>query len=216
MGKPKSKKKKSKEPPVEPEVTADEVPADDTEGRNDTTPGPSVEDAAEEIERLKNEKEDVFDQLLRLKAEFENYKKRTFRDVQDRIKRAEETLLKDLLPVLDSFDRAFDQPVPQDDAAAVLDGLNRIRQQFHDVLIKAGLEMVDSVGTKFDPNIHEALFTVPTDEHEENTVVAELERGYAVHGKIIRPTKVSVSVAKETEEEEKEADAADGPDANGS
>jgi molecular chaperone GrpE len=196
MGKRKKTKTQEKETPIKMEVV-------ETETGHDRAAKPESESggAVKGIETLQKEKEALFDQFLRLKAEFENYKKRTQRDMQDRVKFAEEGLLRGLLPVLDSLDRAFEQPVPESDAAVVWEGLDSIRQQFHDVLRRAGLEMVESVGTKFDPNVHEALFTVPSDEHEEHTVVNELERGYALRGKVIRPTKVAVSVPTEEKDE---------------
>jgi len=164
-----------------------------------TAAEPSVESLSERIEKLEIEKNEQFDRLLRLKAEFENYKKRVRRDVQQHTRYAEEEFLRRLLPVLDSFDRALAEPAPRGDISAVWEGLDKIREQFHNVLVASGVEPLDSVGTKFDPYYHEAMLTVESDEHPENTVVNELERGYTLRGKVIRPAKVAVSVAKKNE-----------------
>jgi len=160
---------------------------------------PSVESLTAELEQLRAEKDDQFDQLIRLKAEFENYKKRVQREIQERAKYAEEEFVRRLLSALDSFDRALAQPVGEGDVASVLEGFEQIRQQFHAAFTASGVGTVDSIGSKFDPYYHEALFTVESDEHEDNTVVDELERGYTLRGKVIRPAKVTVNVSRKTE-----------------
>ncbi len=214
----KRKKNKTKKTESSPDIEVTEATAEQADGdKENVATSEPAESADERIKRLETEKKELFDQFLRLKAEFENYKKRTVRDMQDRVKFAEERLLRELLPVLDSFDRALEQYDPDGSESSVWDGMDRIRRQFHDVLARAGLEPVESVGAKFDPNMHEALFTVPTDEHEEHTVVNELERGYVLRGKVIRPTKVAVSVPKEAETEQNKEDNvnSEAPDTNG-
>ncbi len=171
----------------------------------------SPEELVEELERLRAEKDDQFDQLIRLKAEFENYKKRVEREIQDRARRAEEQLVRRLLSALDSLDRALAQPMPEGDVGAVWEGLKQIRQQFHDGFAALGVATIETVGTRFDPYYHEALFTVESDEHEENAVVDELERGYTLRGKVIRPAKVTVNIGgkpnkTESGNEEQETD----------
>ena len=166
------------------------------------TAEPTVQELIEEIERGRAEKDEQFDQLIRLKAEFENYKKRVQREIEQRIKYAEEEFVRRLLSALDSFDRALGQPTPEGGVSDVMEGFEQIRQQFHDAFAASGVAVVDSVGSKFDPYFHEAMMVVESDEHDEDTVVDELERGYTLRGKVIRPAKVAVNISRKTENDE--------------
>ena len=163
---------------------------------------PTVEQLREEIQRLRAEKDEQFDRFIRLKAEFENYKKRVQREIEQRVRYAEEEFVRRLLSALDSFDRALSQPTPNCDVLALMDGFEQIRQQFNDAFEASGVTTVDSVGSKFDPYVHEAMVAVESDEHDENIVVDELERGYTLRGKVIRPAKVTVNISSKTENDE--------------
>jgi len=203
----KGKRKRAAEPKT-PE-TGDELDVvctgDESSAENSSdvaTAEPPAEELIEEIERVRAEKDEQFDQLIRLKAEFENYKKRVQREIEQRVKYAEEEFVKRLLAALDSFDRALGQPMPKGGASAVMEGFEQIRQQFHAAFEACGVAVVDSVGSKFDPYFHEAMMVVESGEHDENTVVDELERGYTLRGKVIRPAKVAVNVSRKTENDE--------------
>ena len=162
----------------------------------------TVQELSEKLEQVRAEKDEQFDQFIRLKAEFENYKKRVQREIEQRVKYAEEEFVKRLLSALDSFDRALGQPPPEGGVSVVMEGFEQIRQQFHDAFEASGVTTVDSVGSKFDPYFHDAMMAVESEEHDDNTVVDELERGYTLRGKVIRPAKVAVNISRKTENDE--------------
>jgi molecular chaperone GrpE len=123
------------------------------------------------------------DQLLRCRAELDNTIKRASREKEVLAGRASERLISKLLPVLDSLDQAAKQ----------VEGMDRVRRQLLDVLKTEGLSPIVSKGEKFDPYRHEALMMVESDEYDEGTVTEEVQRGYALNGRVIRFSKVLVS-----------------------
>lgn len=134
-----------------------------------------------------------YDRYLRAVAELDNYRKRAAREKADAIKYGNENLIKDILPLMDSLDRAVEHAsCNQDDFEAFRKGLELIRSQFQSCLQKYGVEQVDTTGSEFDPNFHEALMQVESENHENNQVVQELEKGYLLNGRLLRPAKVSV------------------------
>jgi molecular chaperone GrpE len=133
------------------------------------------------------------DRYLRLYAEFENYKRRAQRDQQDYTKFAAEKVLKELLPVLDNLERAVSHAREAHADASIVDGMALIVRQFHDVLQKCGCEPIEAVGKPFDPAFHQALAQIESAEREPETVVDEAQRGYVLHGRILRPSMVTVS-----------------------
>jgi molecular chaperone GrpE len=154
-----------------------------------------VEISGAELEQLLSEKEEYYDRLLRLTAEFENYKKRTRREFDDFRRYAAENVIQRLLPILDNFERALlSAPEGADDGFRA--GIEIIHKQLRETLAKAGLSPMEPVGRKFDPNLHEALMPVQSDEHEEGIVVEEFQQGYTLLDKVIRHAKVSVSAGK--------------------
>jgi len=204
-----SKRKKKRAAELETPETGDELDVTriedegSAEDKSDVaTAEPTVHELIEEIEQVRAEKDEQFDQFIRLKAEFENYKKRVHREIEQRVKYAEEQFVRRLLSALDSFDRALDQLTPESGVSAVMEGFEQIRQQFHDAFEASGVTTVDTVGSKFDPYFHEAMMAVESDEHDDNTVVDELERGYTLRGKVIRPAKVAVNISRKTENDE--------------
>jgi len=147
--------------------------------------GDSAED---EIEALK-------DQLLRTVAESENIRRRASRDVENAHKYANEKLLEDLLPVLDSLEKALELPDQPDDAKAVLDGIEISLRMFCETLERCGVTIVDPIGEPFDPSKHEALAMVPKDEVEPNSVIEVVQKGYLLNERVVRPARVVVSAA---------------------
>ncbi|MFZ5877648.1 MAG: nucleotide exchange factor GrpE [Nitrospirota bacterium] len=136
---------------------------------------------------------DAKDRYLRLYAEFENYKRRAQRDQQDYTKFAAEKVLKELLPIVDNLERAVSHARGAQADASIVDGLTLIVRQFHDALQKCGCEPIDAVGKPFDPAFHQALAQLESAEREPDTVVEEAQRGYLLHGRILRPALVTVS-----------------------
>jgi molecular chaperone GrpE len=177
----------------------------DEKGGAATTGDPASndnEDAAarlqSQIEALNQEKTALYDQLLRRQAEFENYRKRVERERSEVYQRARSEVLLELLPIVDNFERALSSlEKGEGEAAALRQGVELIHRQFNDALAKFGLEPVEAVGQTFDPHLHEAVTTEPTDEHEENTVIEEFERGYKIGDKLLRPAKVKVAASRE-------------------
>ena len=151
--------------------------------------------AGAELEQLRTEKEEYYDRLLRLTAEFENYKKRTRREFDDFRRYAAENVIQELLPILDNFERALDS-LSEGADDGFREGIEIIHRQLREALAKAGLSPMEAIGREFDPNLHEAVMPVPSDEHEEGTVVNELQKGYTLLDKVIRHAKVSVSAGK--------------------
>ncbi|HZK85522.1 MAG TPA: nucleotide exchange factor GrpE [Desulfosporosinus sp.] len=137
--------------------------------------------------------EDHYGQLQRLQADFDNYRKRTQKEKVELIKYASERLVGELLPVLDNFDRAVSAGKINPDFTSFSQGVEMILRQMQTALSKEGLKAMDVVGQPFDPNLHEAVLRVASEEHPENTVVEELQKGYYLKDKVLRPCMVKVS-----------------------
>jgi molecular chaperone GrpE len=150
--------------------------------------------AAEQLQKLLAEKQDLMNTLVRRQADFENYRKRIEKERQQERHRGVEELIEQLLPMLDAFDRALlghDDPANAD----YRKGFEMIRGQLWSALAKQGLERVQSVGKEFDPHLHHAIENVETAEHAPGVVVGELQPGYLFHGRVLRPAMVRVSAA---------------------
>jgi molecular chaperone GrpE len=146
---------------------------------------------AAERDALAKERDTAADSLLRLRAEFDNFRRRTSREVIDAEARAQAQVLSDLLPVLDNLDRAL-EAAEHHEEGKVLDGVRMTRNMFADLLGRAGVEEIGEVGTLFDPNLHEAVL-VQSSEQPEGTVAAVLQRGYRQGERILRAARVAVS-----------------------
>lgn len=142
---------------------------------------------AEELDRTRAERDEYLEALRRLKAEFENSRKRQERELTRIRESASERLITELLPVLDNLDRALESE------GDIREGVQATREQLAEVLGREGLALVASDGQHFDPNVHEAVMGQPSDEHEEGTILQTFERGYLLNGRPIRPAKVVVA-----------------------
>jgi molecular chaperone GrpE len=142
---------------------------------------------AEELEATRRERDEYLDALRRLKAEFENSRKRQERERARILETASERLVAELLPVLDNLDRALEA------GGDIHEGVQAIRDQLVAALGKEGLLPVASDGQPFDPNVHEAVMSQPSDEYEEGTILQTFQRGYLFNGKPIRPAQVVVA-----------------------
>lgn len=149
----------------------------------------AVVDAAQVLEELKNEFDNRY---KRLQADFDNFRRRTNQEKEQLSGFVKGNVLADLLPVLDNFERAVQSPA-EGDAKTFLDGFVMIHQNLMATLQKHGLEPIEAVGQPFDPNLHQAIMRVETDEYPEDTVVEVLQTGYTVDGRCIRPAMVKVS-----------------------
>jgi molecular chaperone GrpE len=151
-----------------------------------------------QIDALTQERSTLLDQLLRRQAEFENYRRRVDRERAETYARSRAEVVLELLPVIDNFERALASlEHSSNDADSLRQGIELIHRQLNDALAKFGLEPVPTVGETFDPHVHEAVSAEPSSEHEENTVIAEFQRGYRLGEKLLRPAKVKVASSPE-------------------
>jgi len=146
---------------------------------------------ADEKEALAKERDALAESLLRLRAEFDNYRRRVSRELTDARVSAQGDLLADLLPVLDNLERALDAAEHHEEGK-VLQGVRLTKDQFISLLAKAGVEEVPGIGTEFDPQFHDAVAVQPSDM-DEGLVSAVLERGYRQGEQVLRPARVVVS-----------------------
>lgn len=148
---------------------------------------------SEENEQLKQEKDDLFNKYLRLQAEYDNYRKRTQREKSADLKYKSQALVTELLPVLDNFERAIQTDADNTDVKSFFEGMEMISRQLKTVLETAGVEAIKTVGEVFDPNVHQAIIQVEDDQYESNIVVEEMQRGYKLKDRVIRPAMVKVN-----------------------
>lgn len=158
-----------------------------------------IEQLAAELDGRIAECETLRDQLTRLHAEFDNYRKRTARDHEHIRKTATEELIRDLLPVADNLERALGHS--DDTTNGLSDGVRLVLGQLRDALSARGLEAIPSVGETFNPKVHEALAQTPSATHAADTIVEEFQRGYRIGNYVIRPAKVIVSSGQPGEPE---------------
>jgi molecular chaperone GrpE len=144
-----------------------------------------------ERDRLTAERADLQDRLLRARAEFDNARRRAERERSDFLQFASMDMVRELLPVLDDFERALKVPTADKEYAR---GVELIYNRFYETLKKMGLEPIAAEGKRFDPNVHEAVQRVETDEADDQTILGELQRGYNFKGKLLRPAWVKVAV----------------------
>jgi len=142
-------------------------------------------------------KDDSYDKFLRLQAEFDNFKKRTVRERVEFIKFANEELMLELVGILDDFERGIKSAEQKKDFELLHQGVDMISKQLHRLLEEKGLKRIKCIGEKFNPNEHEAIEVVESASKEENTILEELQPGYVLNGRIIRPAKVKVVKNKE-------------------
>ncbi len=138
------------------------------------------------------------DKMLRMQADYDNRRKRQDRERLDFIKFANEDLIAALLNVMDDFERAIDSAKNSNDAKALLQGIEMIKQHFQATLEDYGLKKIDPMGLPFDPDRHEAIAHIEDDGHPENIVLEVMRKGYELNGKILRPAVVKVSKLKVT------------------
>jgi molecular chaperone GrpE len=141
------------------------------------------------------ERDDNFQRFLRSQAELENYRKRVQRERDEDRRYAALPLVRDLLPAIDNLHRALEAAKAGGNVGDLTQGIDLVLKQLDDVLARHGAKPIDAVGKPFDPNLHAALTQVPTSEHPPLTVLQEVERGYVLHDRVVRPSRVIVSAA---------------------
>jgi molecular chaperone GrpE len=146
-----------------------------------------------ELESARREAAEHLDTAQRLQAEFDNYRKRVARDQQDAIKRAGERIISELLPALDNLDRALSHAEAAGERGELVSGVRMVLNQVLDVFAKEGVEVIDPAGAPFDFHEHQAVAQVEDPSVPEGTVVEVYQRGYRMHGRVLRPASVAVS-----------------------
>lgn len=168
-----------------------------------------AEGTVEKIQKLTEENASLFDQLLRKQAEFENFRKRTEKEKAEFMRFATYELVRDLLPVLDGFERAL-KVENSESLEGFKKGMELIYKQLFDGLQRAGLKPIEAVGQKFDPNLHQAVSHEEHDDLEDNVVMEEFQRGYLFQGRLLRAAMVKVAVGKKISSAEPAREAAGG------
>lgn len=154
-------------------------------------------DELDPIQALEAEAENLKDQLLRARAEFDNFRKRTAREVERIRKTAAESVIHELLPVLDNLELALTHAPGVKNP--LTEGVKMVLQQLLDLLERSGLEPIEAVGKPFDPNVHEAVSQIASDDIPRDSVAQEYQRGYKLGGQVLRPSKVVVSTGADDE-----------------
>ena len=153
----------------------------------------TINQSTDEVEKLKADFENLNNQYLRLAADFDNYRKRQAQERENLINFGKIEAFSKLLEVLDNFDRAEQSLKENEDVNCVKEAFNVLHKQILDSLEKMGLSKIDTVGQLFDPNLHEAVMQTPSDEHPDQTIIAEMQKGYKLGDKVLRPALVNVA-----------------------
>ncbi len=184
MRKDKNKKKSNED--------MDGVLDDIVSGVDGATDDISGEDI-EEVRRKAAERDEYYNKWLNIHAEYENTKKRLEKEKYQHIKFANEDIISRLFPIMDNFDMAFAAMEKAEDKVAVLEGIKMIQKEFHRVLEDSGVEKIETLGKKFDPNFHEAVMVVETGEFPDDEIVEEVRPGYTFNGRLLRAAQVKVA-----------------------
>lgn len=152
-----------------------------------------VESEPNELDVLQKEKDEVFERLLRVQAEYDNFRRRTQKEKEADRKYRSQSLITDLLPIVDNFERALQMEVNDEAAKKFVDGIKMVYRQLSDALEKEGVEIIATEGEIFDPHLHQAVVQVEDDQYESNVVVEELQKGYKLKDRVIRPAMVKVN-----------------------
>ena len=180
---------------LETEVKADEekIATENSEAEQNAENNKATE---EDVNPLQEKYDNLNNQYIRLAADFDNYRKRHEQEKEALLKYGAEKTLQKMIEVLDNFERGLKAIETVEDCEKVKECYNLAYKNFTDVLTKAGLETIKAEGEEFDPNFHEAVMQTPTSDKPEHTIVAELQKGYKLGDKVLRPTLVNVAVAE--------------------
>ena len=147
----------------------------------------------EKVDELQAKLTETEGRTLRLQADFENYKRRVQMDKQAAEKYRAQSLVSDILPALDNFERAMQVEATDEQTKSLLQGMEMVHRQLLEALTKEGVEVIEAVGKQFDPNEHQAIMQVEDSEFESNAVVEEFQKGYKLKDRVIRPSMVKVN-----------------------
>jgi molecular chaperone GrpE len=164
------------------------MPSEETTGPEQAEK--AIAELEERIALLERERDEYLDDLKRVAADFDNYRKRALRDQEALVARAHERLVKELLPVLDDLERAL-VAAEEHEEAKLEEGVRLVHRELRDALSKEGLVEIDTAG-EFDPHVHEALLTQPSEE-DDGAILQVIQKGYRLGGRVLRPARVVVS-----------------------
>jgi molecular chaperone GrpE len=173
--------------------TPDENGSDKTEATAPMDIPVEVESPPDKLTELEKEKKDLHDRLLRTAADFDNFRKRSRKDQDEARAKAKEDVLREVLPVVDNLERAL--AASQDASGPIVDGVRLVLRQLVNALERFEVKPVASVGEVFDPSKHEAIAQIETAERPPGTIHAEMQKGYTMGGRLIRPALVAVARA---------------------
>ena len=180
---------------------------EDSPYRTDTGDSTEGEESIESrLESTEKAAEESYDRFLRVSADFENFKRRSARELADFRKYANETLIRQLLPVVDNLERAIASTVAKDDGKSFVEGVGLTLKEILKVFEKFVVRPIDAIGKPFDPTFHQAVMQEETDDQPENTIVEELQKGYTIHDRLLRPTMVVVSRAAAIDKDKEDPD----------
>ena len=166
--------------------TPEPAEAEQAEAASEEASAPEVPDHELQIARLK-------EQLLRTAADFDNFRKRARRDIDEASRRAKEQAVSEVLPLVDNLERAVESAGSATEVEAVVSGIKMVLRSFTDIAGRLGLERIEAMGQTFDPNVHDAVQQIETEEHPPGTIVAEVTPGYRLGDKLLRAALVVVS-----------------------
>ena len=196
---------KNKETAESPDKTAKDVEQDgevlnsEAEKLEKSEDDRQSEDLAKELKSKEKEAQENYDRLLRVSAEFENYKKRASREMEEFRKFSNQSLIKEMLSVVDNLELAMNStPADKTIDKGLLEGLEMTHREILKVFDKFHVKPIKAQGQPFDPTFHEAVMQEVTDDFPENTVVNEMQKGYLIHDRLLRPSMVVVSKPKTT------------------
>lgn len=152
-----------------------------------------IDSSDAELTKLKEEKDEFQQRLLRLQADYDNFRRRTEKERQNDLKYKSQDLIKELLPALDNFERALKVEVQEDSSKSFVEGMEMVYRQLKSALEKEGVEEIAAEGEVFDPHLHQAVMQVQDENYESNVVVEELQKGYQLKDRVIRPAMVKVN-----------------------
>lgn len=182
------------------EAAAPIPPADEQSLENETAPD-SIKELEARCETAEQESKQNYERLLRVSAEFENFKKRSFKEAEEFRKYANELLLLELLTVVDNMERAIQSTSTENNAAGcVIEGVEMTLKALLKIFDKFSVKSIESVGKPFDPNFHQAMLQEASDLYPENTIIREFQKGYLLHDRLLRPSMVVVSKGPEKNE----------------
>ncbi|SFL66008.1 nucleotide exchange factor GrpE [Salibacterium qingdaonense] len=175
---------------MEQEVAAEEADAEDTSVEQEDAEEPAEET---ELEKAQREAAEWQDKALRVQADLDNVRRRAKEDKERDAKYRSQSVIESLLPVLDNFERALNAATDQEEDGSLLQGVNMVYSQFFEALQQEGLEVIPTERETFDPHQHQAVMQVEEEGFESNQIVEELQKGYKLKDKIIRPAMVKVN-----------------------